>query len=354
MKIGVYALARNEEKHAAAWAESCRGADVRIVTDTGSTDGTVAALEAAGVTVTHGNVVPWRWDDAHNLSLYHLPADVDVCIRLDLDERIQPGWREAIERAWVDGVNQLRYRYVWSWRPDGRPGLVFHSDRVHARVGFRWNGATHEGLIAWALPARQATAAGLEIHHHRDAGKRHKSDLPLLMIAAREAPHDARAQWYLAREMDYESHAGAAAAFRKYLEMPGRTPTEESYARRSLYRLAGDPADLHAAAAAAPAEPDAWLALARLAYAGRRWAEVVDYAGRAVAADGPGTHATDPAARGAAADLLSIALWETGRRPEGLTFARQAAADFPEDARIAANVRGMAAILAARSVEAVA
>jgi len=142
MKIGVYALCRNEEKHVFDWAESCDDADLAVVTDTGSTDTTVQRLKAAGATVATGYVCPWRWDDAHNLSLNHLPPDVDVAIRLDLDERLQPGWREAIERAWVDGTNNLRYRYVWSWKdhPGGQTGLTFHADRVHGRHGFRWAG----------------------------------------------------------------------------------------------------------------------------------------------------------------------------------------------------------------------
>ena len=48
MRIGIYALAKNEAKHAAAWAAATADADVRVVTDTGSTDGTVELLEAAG------------------------------------------------------------------------------------------------------------------------------------------------------------------------------------------------------------------------------------------------------------------------------------------------------------------
>ena len=67
MRIGVYALAKNELKHVPYWADSCADADVRVVTDTGSTDGTDAALVDEGVTVARGSVVPWRWDDAHNL-----------------------------------------------------------------------------------------------------------------------------------------------------------------------------------------------------------------------------------------------------------------------------------------------
>ena len=114
MRIAVYALARNERKHVDEWAASCHEADFRVVTDTGSTDGTVEALMDRGVTVCHGYVCPWRWDDAHNLSLNHVPPDADVCIRLDLDERLQPGWRQAVERAWTGDVNNLRYQYVWS------------------------------------------------------------------------------------------------------------------------------------------------------------------------------------------------------------------------------------------------
>ena len=90
MRIGIYALARNEEKHVFDWAATTEGADVVVVTDTGSTDSTTQRLRAAGVTVATGSVTPWRWDDAHNLSLHHLPADIDIAVRLDLDERLQP------------------------------------------------------------------------------------------------------------------------------------------------------------------------------------------------------------------------------------------------------------------------
>lgn len=212
-KIGVYALCKNEEKHAHDWAESCKDADVRVVTDTGSTDSTVVWLRQCGVEVVTGYVCPWRWDDAHNLSLNHLPPDVDIAIRLDLDERLQPGWREAVEKAWTGNVNNLRYRYAWSVKADGTPGLEFLSDRVHARDGFRWAQATHEGLMCWTGPKIQAFAEGLRIDHHRDTGKVHKSDLTLLRVAVRESPLDARARWYLAREMDYHGMPEAAAEF---------------------------------------------------------------------------------------------------------------------------------------------
>jgi hypothetical protein len=344
MKIGVYALAKNEVKHVADWAASCVDADVRVVTDTGSTDGTAEALESAGVTVARGTVVPWRWDDGHNLSLHHLPADVDVCVRLDLDERIQPGWREAIERAWVD-VNNLHYRYVWSWHGPGVPGLVFHSDRVHARHGFRWSAATHEGLACWTGDKRVAFCEGLEIHHHRDAGKRHKTDLELLRVAVREAPHDPRPHWYLAREMEWAADPGAAAMFSHYLGMPNGQVTERAYALRALHRLTGDEKHLHAAAKEAIGEPDAWQQMAYCHYRRQEWREVYAFSHQAIAASWPGTHATDPHAKAKAYDLASVAAWNLGNRPEALQLAREAVARCSSDPRLAANVEAMERIM---------
>lgn len=343
MKIGIYALCRNEEKHVFDWAESTHGADVVVVTDTGSTDTTVQRLNAAGVTVATGYVCPWRWDDAHNLSLHHLPPDVDVAIRLDLDERLRPGWREAIERAWVDGTNNLRYRYVWSWadHPGGRPGLEFFCDRVHARHGFRWAGATHEGLVCWKGDRFVAIADGLEIWHYRDQGKRHTTDLELLQVAVAEAPHDARMRWYLARECDYLGLPEAAAQFAAYLKLPGGTPTERSYALRVLARLTGDEAHLHKAASEAPHEPDAWAGLAWIRYTQGDWREALGFAKVAADAPGPSTHATDPNCKTKALDVAAVAAWNLGRRPEALQLAEAAEARCPGDPRLRENVEKM-------------
>ena len=343
MKIGVYALCKNEEKHVFDWAESAADADVLVVTDTGSTDTTVQRLNAAGVQVATGYVCPWRWDDAHNLSLHHLPPDVDVAIRLDLDERLQPGWRQALERAWVDGTNNLRYRYVWSWRdhPGGTPDLEFYCDRVHARHGFRWQGATHEGLVCWKGDRFVAIAEGLEIWHYRDQGKWHDTDLELLRVAVAEAPHDARMRWYLARQCDYLGLPEAAAQFAAYLKLPGGSPTERSYALRVLARLTGDESHLHRAAKEAPHEPDAWEKLAWTRYQQQDWREALGFARVAVEAPGPSTHASDPKARIKALDMGAVAAWNLGQRPQALQMAEAALASCPDDPRLRENVDKM-------------
>ena len=342
MKIGVYALAKNEAKHAAEWAAACADADVRVVTDTGSADGTQERLAEAGVDVRTGHVCPWRWDEAHNLSLHHLPPDLDVAFRIDLDERPAPGWRDVVEREFGrDDANCLVYRYVYSRKPDGSPGLVFHLDRCHARAGFRWTMPTHEGLVCWNGEKRQRLADGLEVHHHRDPGKRHVTDLSLLQVAIREAPSDARAWWYFARELDYAGSPTAAGAFADYLTKAGGSPTERAYALRVLARLTQHEEYLHRATREAPYEPDAWERLALARYHAQQWDEVLTFARAAIACHGS-SHATDPQARYRAHELASIALWQTGRLADALPHAREAAAGL-EDERVARNLADMEA-----------
>lgn len=344
MKIGIYALAKDEARHAAAWAAATVAADVRVVTDTGSSDDTREILRAAGVTVAESAIVPWRWDVAWTQAMCNLPADLDVAFRVDLDERPQAGWREAIEAAWDGAANNLVYDYWWSMKPDGSPLLRFHCDRVHARSGFVWRQATHEGLCCWLGEKRQKLANGLVVEHHRDRGKVHKSDLTLLRVAVRESPADARARWYLAREMDYAGMPTAAAEFASYLKMPGGTPTERSYALRRLASITGDPRHLERAAKEAPGEPDAWERLALAAYHQERWEESAAFAEQAIAAP-IATHATEPMAKARARELASIALWQLGRKADALTYARAAADDMPWDERIVGNAAAMEASL---------
>ena len=74
MRVAVVSIMKNEAKHVARWAESCKDADYRILLDTGSTDDSVAIAEACGVTVHHQTFNPWRFDVARNHLLDLIPA----------------------------------------------------------------------------------------------------------------------------------------------------------------------------------------------------------------------------------------------------------------------------------------
>ena len=98
MKICVYAISKNEEKFVNRFVDSLQDADGIYVLDTGSTDSTVDLLKKRGVTVKQKIIDPWRFDVARNLSLEMVPDDTDICICMDLDEVIEDGWRERLEK----------------------------------------------------------------------------------------------------------------------------------------------------------------------------------------------------------------------------------------------------------------
>lgn len=123
MKIGVYTIAKNEEHFVERWANSAKEADYRFILDTGSTDNTVARATALGVDVAVSSISPWRFDDARNTALALLPADIDICIALDMDEILVEGWREALEQIKPE-TTRPRYQYTWSWKGD-EPGLQY-------------------------------------------------------------------------------------------------------------------------------------------------------------------------------------------------------------------------------------
>ena len=78
MRIAVVTIAKDEAKHAKRWCDFTADADVRIVLDTGSTDGTQDILRENGVTVHERTFDPWRFDHARNAALELVPEDVDV------------------------------------------------------------------------------------------------------------------------------------------------------------------------------------------------------------------------------------------------------------------------------------
>jgi len=99
MKIAIYAISKNEEEFVKRFYESAKNADLVLIADTGSTDNTVSLARSLGITVHDIAVKPWRFDKARDTALNLIPGDFDVCISLDLDEVMEPGWREEIERV---------------------------------------------------------------------------------------------------------------------------------------------------------------------------------------------------------------------------------------------------------------
>lgn len=342
MKIAVYCIAKNEEAFIARWAASADAADVRLVVDTGSDDHTVAAAEAAGCEVRHIAVTPWRFDHARNAALDLLPDDIDLCIALDADEVLQPGWREALE-AQAAGLTRPRYHYVWSWNADGSPGLTYGGDKIHARHGYTWQHPVHETLVC-SGEERQGWIDGLEIHHHPDNTKSRGQYLPLLELAAQESPDDDRIAHYLGREYVYAGrYAEAAAELRRHLSLPAATwGPERAQSCLLLAQCDPDRADdwIAQAQAEAPHRREPWVAGARRAYERHAWPDCYDQAMRALdIASKPQDYICEPWAWGALPwDLAALAAHHLGQRVVAEALGARAVLLDPSDQRLYANL----------------
>lgn len=222
-KIAVYTMAKNEASHVQRFAETTRDADVVVVTDTGSTDGTPDLLRDAGIEVHSSQIVPWRFDMGTNAALCHVPADVDICVKLDLDEVIHTTdgtpWRDEIERLWVGKVCQLRYWYTWSWHVPGKvPAVRFRTANVHSRANYVWRHAGHAALCS-TKSGDIAESSIFEIHHYM-TGKGRPDYLSLLQLAVWEC-RNPRTLFYLGREYSFRRmHQETINTLMEYLEHP--------------------------------------------------------------------------------------------------------------------------------------
>jgi tetratricopeptide (TPR) repeat protein len=242
MKVAIYTIALNELQFVQPWYESAKEADYLLIADTGSTDGTIKAAKNLGINVVDVVVKPWRFDMARNASLAALPADIDYCIALDMDEVLLPGWREELEKAHREGWTRPRYEYTWSWNEDGTPGLIYGGDKIHKRFGYRWKHPVHEVLTTYGDTQQTEGWTDLKIHHHADNTKPRSQYLPLLKFAVDEDPHDDRNAFYYARELYfYNRWDEAALEFKRHLALPRAVwPPERAASMRYLAKIEKD------------------------------------------------------------------------------------------------------------------
>jgi len=339
MKICVYTIALNEIQHCDRWAASCSDADYRFVSDTGSSDHTVEKLTALGVTVHAIRQDPWRFDHARNQALALCPADADICISLDMDEYLMPGWRQAVESAWQSDTTRLGYSYVFDV-DSGLPG--FWVNKIHARHGYTWRRPVHESVFCTTgKEVEHAVHADL-ILQKQDVTKPTRSNyLPLLKIAHEEDPQDSQIAFWYARDMvSYVGGEQAQQALKKFLCIDPAWNMERNEAYRLMAQV--DPAQaqkwiMHAVAeAASRVEP--WIDLTKIHYHQQDWLQCAWAAQMGIAAQK--THTYLDYVQNAQAELYdfaSIACWNLAwpsRAREMVTLAAEA---MPQDARIANN-----------------
>lgn len=351
MKIVVYAISKNEANFVHRWMDSMSEADQVVVLDTGSTDETADLLRSRGALVTVECIEPWRFDAARNRSLELVPEDADICVCTDLDEVFHPGWRQTLEAAWLPNAGQARYRYTWSFQPDGREGVVFWCEKIHRRHGYRWVHPVHE-VLQWegpGCPGPMVTAFGVQLDHHPDPTKSRGQYLPLLELSVREAPDNDRNVHYLGREyLFYGRWDDCINTLKRHLSLPTATWADERAASMryigQAYLQKGQPDQARSwflqAIAQAPHLREPWMEMAQLLYAQEDWEGVLYFTGGALAISvRPDTYISEAAAWGPLPhDLRCQAYYHTGRIQPALEEAQKALALAPADPRLAGNV----------------
>lgn len=346
MKIAVYAISKNEEKFVKRFCESAKDADLILIADTGSTDNTAYLAEKHGANVESICITPWRFDDARNAALALVPRDIDVCVSLDLDEELQPGWREEIERVWKQDTTRLRYKFDWG------AGIAFYYEKIHARHGYRWIHPCHEYPVPYLIEERYAQSDMLMVVHKPDNTKSRGQYLHLLEMSVKEDPNDPRNAFYYARELSF--HGQWAAAIReceRYLALPGANwPNERCYAYRVMsrsYSELGDWANAIRCARLgvieAPNTREPWCEIAKLTYRAGQWAECYGAAMSALSITNRElVYTVDPEVWGSMPhDYASISAWNLGIKDKAIEQAELALQFSPNDVRLANNLRLM-------------
>lgn len=343
MKIAVYAISKNEAQFVKRFCESAKDADVILIADTGSTDNTVELAKECGAQVYNICVNPWRFDMARDTALTLLPADIDVCISLDLDEILQPGWREEIERVWTPETTRLRYKFDWG------AGIAFYYEKIHARKGYRWHHPCHEYPMPDVRTKELYAYTDMLLAVHKpDPTKSRSQYMDLLQVAVDEDPKCPRNAFYYARELTFNLRwDDAIAALNKYLAMPEATwENERCYAMRLLgksYEEKGWDGLVwyRRACAEAPNTREPWCELATACYRKHRWEECFAAASNALAIkDKQLVYTMNPEVWGAQPhDLKAIAAYHLGLKDIAIEHGQLAVDLEPHNQRLIDNLK---------------
>ena len=286
-KIAVYAISKNEEKFVDRWFDSIKDADEVYVLDTGSTDKTVSKLKKKGALVKVEKITPWRFDVARNKSLEMVADDVDICICLDLDEVMEEGWRDKLEKIWQPETMHMRYNYNWSFDDNGNPAVNFYINKIHQRHDYIWKHPVHETINYIGKDIENLiTTDEVTVNHYPDLKKSRSSYLPLLELSVEENPEDDRNMHYLGREyMYYGKWNECIDTLIKHLNLKSATWKDErsasmrfiSRSYQALNRFDEARMWLDKAIAETPYLRDPYVERALLEYRFQNWDDVIRF-----------------------------------------------------------------------------
>lgn len=350
-KVAVYSICKNEENFVDRWMDSMSEADAVFVSDTGSTDNTVKKLREKGAVVNEITVEPWRFDVARNISMSFIPEDFDICVCTDLDEVLEKGWRDLLEKAWKPNTTRLKYKYTWSFNSDGTPAVTFLYEKIHARHGFKWVHPVHEVLEYFGdKPDNYAVEERIQLNHYPDPTKSRGQYLPLLEMSVKESPEDDRNMHYLGREyMFYKKWDKCIETLKKHLSMPTALWRDERCASMRYiaraYEAKNQPYEaqswLYRAIAEAPYLREPYVEMAHLAYSLGNMICVAHMAEEALKIiERPTSYINEGFCWDYTIyDLGALAYYDLGLYERAYELAKTAAKMAPDNERLAKNVK---------------
>jgi glycosyltransferase involved in cell wall biosynthesis len=347
MKVAVYTIALNEAHFIERWYESVKDADYVLIADTGSDDNTAGIAKKFGINVVQISVQPWRFDNARNAALAYLPADIDYCIALDMDEVLLGSWRQELEKALEQEVTRPRYKYTWSWKDELEtvPDLQYGGDKVHKRHGYRWKHPVHEVIVPDRIEEKHEWF-DFEIHHHPDLSKPRSQYLPLLELAVREDPWDDRNAHYYARELFFNGKLkDAFLEFRRHISLPSANwaPERASSMRYMAKCVVGKEREswLKQATKEAPNHREAWVDLALHYYDEKKWKDCYNAAKKSLRIyQKPLEYLVEDFAWGHVPfDLAALSAYHIGLQDEAILYGKKAVEASPDNQRLKMNLK---------------
>ena len=225
-KTCVYAICKNEQKFIKRWYESIKESDYICILDTGSTDNSIEIIKELNINYKTKIIEPFRFDIARNEALKLIPKDTDICISLDIDEVMEKGWKEKLNKIWEPNLNRLNYIYNWKII-NNIPQITFYANKIHSLKNYKWIHPVHE-ILYFKGKENTKTTNEIIINHYPDKNKSRKQYLKLLELSVQEDPTNDRNMHYLGREyMYYKKWNKSIDTLIKHLNLKSSTWNEE-------------------------------------------------------------------------------------------------------------------------------
>ena len=276
-----------------------------------------------------------------------IPKDTDICICLDLDEVMLPGWKDELLKIWNKNITRIKYLYNWKLDKNNKPLISFYADKIHAYNKYIWTHPVHEVLKPISFENIIQTDK-IIINHYPDQTKSRSSYLKLLELSVKEDPNDDRNLHYLGREyMYYHKWNKCIDTLIKHLNLKTSTWKDERAASMrfiarsyiALKRYNEAIMWYKKAILEAPYLKEAYIELIMLYYNLKQYHEAIKYGKKVLKIKNNNiTYINEIFTKDETLDdILSICYYYVGNKKEGLKHINKALKINPNNERIMQN-----------------